>query len=161
MCPPNGLQEVNGALQHEAELVMPHLDSKPKSRCWVEGGCEKVLSRRVNAVSSCELTHTERPIDRLSLCLPAVTTSIWKSTTSPTGWQNPPPMVSSTAAPNTLPSPTTATPTWVGRENSCCGCAAPRVSNPLSKLPAVVQQRWSRPNPRGSCAAAARRPSRE
>lgn len=32
MCPPNGLQGINRALQREAELVMHRLDSKPKSQ---------------------------------------------------------------------------------------------------------------------------------
>lgn len=39
-----GLQQVNRALQREAELVMDHLDSKPKSRWWLEGGCSDVLA---------------------------------------------------------------------------------------------------------------------
>lgn len=44
---------------------MHHLDSKPKSRWWLEAGCEEVSSRRVYADTQ---RATDRPTLAVSSC---------------------------------------------------------------------------------------------
>lgn len=74
--------------------------------CWGFHKSSFSTSSELLDVLTVSLPFSSRP--------PSVAMWTWRLTTSPTEWQNLPPTVSSTAAPNTPPSPTTVMRTWVG-----------------------------------------------